>query len=148
MRREFPESPIIAVGAVVLDGDRLLLVRRAHEPLLGHLSLPGGVVELGEPLEEALRREVREETGLDVEPLRVVEVLSSIIYEGERVRYHYVIVDFLCVVNGGHLLAASDAGDARWVFWHGVTSPPVYGLTPEVIAVIEKAFRMRHSLAL
>ena len=114
--RAYPERPIVSVGAVVIDDDRVLLVKRGHEPLKGAWSLPGGVVEIGESLHGALIREVREETCLDVEVGAVVEVLDRISRdEAGRVEYHYVIVDYLCRAVGGALACASDADDARWV---------------------------------
>lgn len=115
MQREYPETPLMGVGAVVVDEGRVLLVRRGREPLKGHWSLPGGMLELGESLIEGVAREVKEETGLIVEPLELIELLDRIHREGERVRYHYVIADYLCRVVGGELKAASDADAVRWV---------------------------------
>jgi 8-oxo-dGTP diphosphatase len=94
---------------VILDGDRVLLVKRANDPFQGWWSIPGGIVETGELLRDAVRREIREETGLEVEPLSIVEVFESI-----RPTYHFVVVDFLCRVIGGELRAGSDAESARW----------------------------------
>src|SRR3989440_8404211 len=95
--RRYPERPIVGVGAVVLDGDRVLLAKRAHEPLKGQWSLPGGGVEIGETLEEALRREVLEETGLAVSVGPVVEIFERIERQADgRIEYHFVIVDYLC----------------------------------------------------
>src|SRR5438128_12402839 len=97
MTRVFPERPIVGVGAVVLDGDRVLLVKRAHEPLKGEWSLPGGVVELGETLADALMREVLEETGVPIEIGEVVEVLDRVQRAADgRVEYHFVLVDYVC----------------------------------------------------
>lgn len=115
MTREFPAAPLAGVGAVVVENGRVLLVRRGHEPLKGRWTLPGGLIELGEGLKEAVRREVQEETGLLVEPVELVEVLDRIHREDGRVRYHYVIADYLCRVTGGKLEAASDADEVRWV---------------------------------
>ncbi|HUX28579.1 MAG TPA: NUDIX hydrolase, partial [Terracidiphilus sp.] len=115
MQREFPLAPLVGVGAVVVEQGRVLLVQRGAEPLKGQWSLPGGLLELGESLTAGVVREVREETGLTVEPLELVELLDRIQHEAERVRYHYVIVDYLCRVTGGSLQAASDADAVRWV---------------------------------
>src|SRR3977135_2354347 len=111
--RRHPERPIVAVGAVIVDGDRVLLVKRGQEPLKGEWSLPGGAVEIGETLEEAIRREVREETCLDVEVGPIVDVLDRIRYDPDgRIKFHYVLVDFLCRPLGGTLQGASDAEEA------------------------------------
>src|ERR1700739_4065588 len=101
MQREFPSAPLVGVGAVVVDYGRVLLVRRGTEPLKGHWSLPGGMLELGEPLAAGVVREVRDATGLLVEPVELVELLDRIHCEDGRVRYHYVIADYLCRVEGG-----------------------------------------------
>jgi 8-oxo-dGTP diphosphatase len=136
--RTYPERPVVSVGAVVLDGDRVLLIKRGHEPLKGAWSLPGGVVELGETLDAALVREVREETCLDVEVGPVVDVLDRISRDGAgRVQYHYVIIDYLCRAVGGSLACASDAEDARWVSRGDLES---YGLTAKTATVIARAF--------
>src|SRR5271166_6441320 len=115
MQREFPSAPLVGVGAVIVEAGRVLLVRRGTEPLKGHWSLPGGLVELGEGLLSAVVREVWEETGLVVEPVELIELRDRIHREADRVRYHYVIADYLCRVTGGKLLAASDADEVRWV---------------------------------
>ena len=115
MQREFPLAPLMGVGAVIIDQDRVLLIQRGNEPMKGHWSLPGGLLELGESLTEGVQREVREETGLIVEVLELVELLDRIFRQDERVRYHYVIADYLCRVVGGDLKANSDADAVRWV---------------------------------
>src|SRR5712672_893680 len=113
--RSYPERPIVGVGAIVLDGDRVLLVKRAHEPLKGEWSVPGGAVEVGETLEDAIRREVREETCLDIEVGPIVDVLDRIRHDPEgRVEFHYVLVDFVCTRVGGTLRCGSDADETMW----------------------------------
>jgi ADP-ribose pyrophosphatase YjhB (NUDIX family) len=143
MRREYPEAPVVGVGAVVLDGQRVLLVRRGKEPLKGEWSLPGGALELGETLVEGVVREVREETGLDVKPEVVVEVFDRIQRnENGSVQYHYVLVDWMCRFTGGELHCGDDAADARWVDRRELGPHGIYRLAPFTMAVIEKAFRM------
>ena len=141
--RAFPDRPIVGVGAVVVDADRVLLVKRAHEPLKGEWSLPGGAVEVGETLHEAIAREVREETGLDVSVGPVIEVLDRVHRTSERrVEYHFVIIDYLCTTTGGTLAQASDAADVRWVAPQDL---PAYRLTDAAMAVIENALAMNQS---
>ena len=138
--RAFPSQPVVGVGAVILDGDRVLLVKRGHAPLKGEWSLPGGTVELGETLEDALAREVREETGLEIAIGPVVEVFDRIDRASDgRVAYHFVIVDFACAIAGGSLAHASDAEDARWV---PVSDLVGYELTEKATTVIHKALAL------
>ena len=138
--RTYPDRPIVAVGAVVLDGDCVLLVQRGQEPLKGEWSLPGGGVELGETLEAALAREVREETSLDITIGRVVEVLDSIRRDAAgRAEYHYIIIDYACRVRPGTSsipARGTDADDVRWVL---IADLEAYGVTATAIAVIRKA---------
>ncbi len=142
MRREFPEAPIVGVGAVVIDGTKVLLVRRGQEPLKGEWSLPGGALELGETLQQGVVREVLEETGLIVVPGGIIEILDRIIQDevSERIRYHYVLIDFVCRVTGGTLCSASDAEEVRWVEYGQLQNG--YQLAPVTLAVIVKAFRV------
>jgi ADP-ribose pyrophosphatase YjhB (NUDIX family) len=151
VQREFPQSPLVGVGAVVVHEGRVLLVRRGSEPLKGHWTLPGGVLEVGETLVEGVVREVREETGLVVEPLELVELLDRIHpgsgREAGRVRYHYVIADYLCRVTGGELRAASDADAVRWVE-RAEWNPPHQNLVldPITARVIEKGWQRAQAL--
>jgi 8-oxo-dGTP diphosphatase len=139
MKREYPRHPIVGVGGVVIHGSRVLLIQRGRPPLQGEWSIPGGMVELGENLEEGVGREVWEETGLRVEPLEIIEVFDRIQKNGARVRYHYVIVDYLCRRRGGRLKAASDVLDARWVKREDLHE---YRVTPKAASVIAEAFRL------
>jgi len=136
----------MGVGAVVVDEGCVLLVRRGTEPLKGQWSLPGGLVELGEPLLDAVVREVREETGLRVEPVELIELLDRVHREGVRVRYHYVIADYLCRVVGGSLLAASDADAVRWVERAEWNSHSALQLEPITVRVIEMGWQRAQAL--
>ena len=139
--RKYPERPIVAVGAVIIDDERVLLIKRANEPSKGEWSLPGGAVEVGESLEAALAREVREETCLDITVGPVVEVLDRIRRdEVDRVVYHYVIVDYLCCRHGGTATCGSDADEVRWA---ALDDLAVFRLAPSIMAVIEKAVKTR-----
>ena len=114
--RQYPERPIVGVGAVIVQDGRVLLVKRRHEPLAGRWSLPGGTLELGETLEAGLVREMREETSLDVRVGPVIEVFDRIMLDEEkRVQYHFVLVDYLCWPAGGTLAAGSDVAAAVFV---------------------------------
>ena len=118
LRREYPSQPVVGVGVVVVNCGSLLLVRRGAEPALGKWSFPGGAVELGEAVRDAAVREAREECGLDVElvgdrPMDVYDILK--VDEGGRLRYHYVLLEFLARPKEGVLKPTSDVTDARWV---------------------------------
>lgn len=114
--REYPAVPRVGVGAVVLDGPRVLLVRRGKPPLAGKWSLPGGLVELGETTREAVRREIEEECGLRIQVGEVAGVLDRVIRDAQgRIRYHWVLVDYVAFPESGTLCAASDADEAQWV---------------------------------
>src|SRR5215510_2146769 len=115
MKREFPELPLVGVGAIIIEDGRVLLVKRAQRPLQAQWSIPGGVLEVGELVREAAVREAREETGLIVEPGELLGVYDRVLRNAEqRVQYHYVLIDFLCRCVGGELQAAGDAADVRW----------------------------------
>jgi 8-oxo-dGTP diphosphatase len=150
LEREFPEAPIIGVGAIVVDQGRVLLVQRGHEPSKGKWSLPGGMLELGESLTQGVAREVKEETGLNVEAIELVELIDRIHKEsgpsGQSVRYHYVIADYLCRVLGGTLQAASDADAARWVERAEWNSHSALALDPITVRVIEAGWQRARAL--
>ena len=116
MKRDYPDRPIIGVGAVIVRDDCALLVRRATEPLKGEWSVPGGVLELGEKLRDGAAREAFEETGLHVEVGDVLDVFDSIFTDDDgRSRYHYVLIDFLCRPLSGEAIPGSDVSAVLWV---------------------------------
>ena len=133
-----PRAPVVGVGGVVVKDGRVLLARRGKEPLYGRWVVPGGTVELGETLEEALVREMQEETGLRVEPVEVLTVFDRIQRDGDRVVYHYVIVDYLCRWLEGEARAASDALEVAWA---GPADLPAYDLPPKALEVVADALR-------
>ena len=136
--REYPDRPIVGVGAVIIREDRVVLARRARPPLLGQWSLPGGMVELGETLRSATEREALEETGLTVRTEEVLEVLDRIVPgEAGRTQYHYVLVDFLCSRLQGELRPGSDVAEVAWAREDELEN---YGLEAPALAVIRKAF--------
>ncbi len=144
-QREYPDRPIVGVGGVVIRDGQVLLVQRAQEPLSGKWTLPGGAVELGETLEEAVVRELREETGLEVRVLELVEAFERIARDGsDRPRYHYVLLDYLCVPVSGELLAGSDVAAADWVRPEEFAR---YQVSEKARAICEKALALlrRHS---
>ena len=146
MQREFPLAPLVGVGAGVVDEGRVLLVRRGREPLKGQWSLPGGLLELGESLTDGVSREVLEETGLIVEPIELIELLDRIHHQEKRVRYHYVIADYLCRVKGGTLQAGSDADDVRWAERAEWNSHNALNLDPITVRIIELGWQRTEQL--
>jgi 8-oxo-dGTP diphosphatase len=138
--REYPERPIVGVGAVILHEGKVVLVKRRYEPLAGRWSLPGGALELGETLEEGVAREIEEETGLKVAVGPVIEVFDRITTdEAKHVRYHFVLVDYLCWPVGGALGAGSDVDEAIAV---DVSRLEGFDLTPKAEAVIVRGVEM------
>jgi ADP-ribose pyrophosphatase YjhB (NUDIX family) len=138
--RCYPERPILGIGAIVIESGRVLLVERGREPLKGYWSLPGGVLEVGETLADGLRREMREETGLEIETLSVVEIFERIMRDASgAAEYHYVLIDYLCRVTGGTLSAGDDVSEARWVERERLEE---YRITEGTVPVIEKAFNV------
>lgn len=138
--RQYPERPIVGVGAVIVDEGKVLLVKRKYEPLKGQWSLPGGMVEIGETLETALAREMLEETGLRVDVGPVIEVFDRIMRdEQHRVRYHFVLIDYLCWPTGGLLQAGSDVEEAIWAEPAALGG---YALTEKATSVIERGLTL------
>jgi 8-oxo-dGTP diphosphatase len=138
MNREFPETPLVGVGAIIIENARVLLVKRAHPPLEAQWSIPGGVLEVGELVREAAIREAREETGLIVAPADLLGVYDRVLRnEEKRVQYHYVLIDFLCHKVGGELSAASDAAEVRWFTREEL---PALNLAEDTQDVIRKGF--------
>ena len=133
-----PVAPVVGVGGVVVRDGRALLIRRGKEPLYGRWVVPGGTVELGETLEAALVREMREETGLEVEPIEVLTVFDRIERQGEEVAYHYVIVDYLCRWLSGEAAAASDALEVAWLRREDLEG---HDVPPKAVEVVEDALR-------
>jgi ADP-ribose pyrophosphatase YjhB (NUDIX family) len=138
--RRYPQRPLVGVGALIIRGDRIVLVERGREPQKGKWSLPGGALETGETISEGLCREVQEETGLDVRLIQLVEIFERIVRDSRGdVEYHYVLLDYLCRVRAGRLRASDDSADARWVPRSEVHR---YPLTEGTLEVIDKAFRL------
>lgn len=136
-----PRRPILGVGAIILDGDDVLLIQRGGEPLAGYWSIPGGKVEFGETLEEALRREMREELAMEIRIEGLAELFERQIRdEAGQVQHHYVLADYWCTTRTREFQAGDDAADARWVPRSGLGSLRITAGTP---LVIEKAFRLR-----
>ena len=138
MKREFPEVPLVGVGAIIIEDARVVLVKRLHPPLQAEWSIPGGVLEIGEMVREAAIREAREETGLTVETGELLGVFDRILRDPQqRVQYHYVLIDYLCRRVAGDLAAASDAGEVRWFRSEEL---PALALAEDTLQVIQNGF--------
>ena len=138
--REYPERPLVGVGGVVVSENRVLLIRRGGPPLEGEWSIPGGMLELGESLREGVRRELEEETGLEVSVHDLIEAFDRVTMDEEgKWRYHFVILDYLCEVVSGEARAASDVVDVAWAREEELER---FSLTPTATRVIKRAFEM------
>lgn len=136
MPREYPEQPLVGVGAIIIKNERVVLVKRGHAPLLGEWSIPGGLLEVGETLCQGAEREALEETGLVVRATELLGVFERLVPdEQKRIRFHYVLVDFLCEVVSGELRASGDADDARWFRPNELSGLPLPEDTAAVIRV-------------
>jgi len=135
--REYPPCPLVGVGALIVDEGRIVLIKRGREPAKGEWSVPGGLVNVGESLRDAVSREALEETGLKVQIEALVELVERILHDDEgQTRYHYVIADYRCRAVGGYLRAGSDASDVLWVHQDDLHR---FGLAPITIEIIRKA---------
>ncbi len=134
MSREYPRFPLVGVGALITRDDRVVLVRRGTQPAKGEWSIPGGLVNVGETLKDAVVREALEETGLEVEPVELLELVERIFHDDDgRVQYHYVIADFVCKVRGGNIAADSDALEAAWFHRDQLQQLNLAAVTLEII---------------
>ncbi|MGA8367601.1 MAG: NUDIX hydrolase [Candidatus Acidiferrales bacterium] len=141
--REYPERPVVGVGGVVISDGRALLVRRGGQPLKGRWSIPGGMLETGETLYEGVRRELAEETGLEVRVVELIEVFERISLDAAgKTRYHFVVLDYLCEAVGGNARAGSDVTDVAWA---SPAELAQYSLSETAMRIIEKAFDMARS---
>jgi 8-oxo-dGTP diphosphatase len=134
MRREYPECPLVGVGAVIIRNNQVVLVKRGQAPLQGEWSIPGGLLEVGETLRQGAEREALEETGLAAKATELLGVFERLVPDDDkRTRYHYILIDFLCEVVAGDLKASGDAADARWFSPEELSSLPLPGDTAAVI---------------
>ena len=139
--RRYPKRPLVGVGAILLKRDRILMAQRGKEPLKGWWSLPGGALETGERLADGVCREVREETGLEIRPLGVLEIFERIMRDSHgEPEYHYVLIDYVCRITGGTLCAGDDVCRVEWVRRSELGKLQI---TEGTLGVIEKAFRER-----
>jgi len=139
--REYPQRPLVGVGVCVLEDNKVLLARRRSPPKIGEWSLPGGAQEIGETIKECALREVREETGLEVRILKLIDVIDSIIVDDfGKIKYHYTLIDFVAEPVSGNLLAGDDASHVKWFCQKKVIDLPIWDQTKKVIA---QAFKIK-----
>ncbi len=141
LTREYSSVPLFGVGALIVHDTKIALVRRANEPSRGQWSIPGGLVNLGEAILGALKREAFEETRLVVEPVFLVELLDRVFYDQSgSVQYHYVLADYWCEVSHGSIAAGSDASEAVWAPLEDLTR---FNLANITLQVIKKGFELK-----
>ena len=139
MTRQYPDRPIFGVGAIIFEGDKVLLIKRGSVPLEGYWSLPGGAQEAGETVEAAVIREILEETGLEIKIIKFATMVDIIdLDEAGKARHHYTVADYICRVTGGELQAGGDADKALWV---PIADLDEFNLTPKAKEVIETAWK-------
>ena len=145
MKREYPDTPLVGIGAIIIEDERVVLVKRGHAPLQGKWSIPGGVLEVGETLRKAVVREVREETALTIEPGELLGVFERVIPDEQgKMKYHYVLIDFLCRRATGELKAGDDAAEVGWFREDQLSALELARETEEVILKgFEKAAAVR-----
>ena len=137
MKRDYPDRPLLGVGAIIVRHEKVLVVRRATPPLKGDWSIPGGLVETGETTRQAVVREISEETGLTIEPIELIEVFERILRDRDsRVQYHFVVIDYLCRIVSGASRPGSDVSEIRWAQFDDLEA---LRITPETRNVIQKA---------
>ena len=138
--REYPERPVVAVGGVVVSDARVLLVRRAQPPLEGRWSIPGGILELGETIAQAIERELMEEAGVQVSPLELIEIYEKVLrLPNQPPQYHFVILDYLCELKDGNAQPGSDVTE---VAWSAEEELDRFNLTTEAKRIVKRAFAM------
>lgn len=141
MNRRYPDRPLVGVGAIIFRGEQVLIVQRGREPAYGKWSLPGGLVELGESLEDAVRREVREEVGLDISVKDMVAALDRVILDDAgRIEYHYILLDFICEASSAEPHPATDVMDCAFVSLDTLSQ---YPMTSGTVEVIRRAYERR-----
>ena len=144
VKRLYPKQPIIGVGAVIIKDGKILLEKRKNEPGKGKWSIPGGLVELGESVEQTVIREVKEETGLEVEKPEHIDVVDNVVRdENGEIKYHFIIIDYFVKLKGGTVKAASDAEELKWVALDEVEK---YDLTKTFMEFFKRDYRRLQEL--